>query len=58
MLRKGGDLVIINDLAVRGKIIWYLGLPENLAGSDRVIPWIAENISRNSYVNIMDKFHP
>jgi putative pyruvate formate lyase activating enzyme len=38
-------------------IIRHLILPENLAGSDRVILWIAENISRNSYVISMDQFH-
>jgi putative pyruvate formate lyase activating enzyme len=48
MHRKGGDLVIINDLAVCGMIIRHLILPENLAGSDRIILLIAENISRNS----------
>mgnify|MGYP003395148198 CR=1 FL=1 len=32
-------------------------LPENLAGSDLILPWIAEDISGNSYVNIMDQYH-
>ena len=38
MHRKVGDLVIINDVAIRDMIIRHLILPENLAGSDRVIP--------------------
>jgi putative pyruvate formate lyase activating enzyme len=58
MHRQVGDLVITNGLAVRGMIIRHLVLPENLAGSDSVLPWIAENISRDSYVNIMNQFHP
>jgi len=58
MHRQVGDLVITNGLAVRGMIIRHLVLPENLAGSDRVLPWIAEDISRNSYVNIMNQYHP
>ncbi|MDD1698748.1 MAG: hypothetical protein LUQ36_10315 [Methanoregula sp.] len=58
MYRQVGDLVVTNGLAVRGMIIRHLVLPENLAGSDRVLPWIAENISRDSYVNIMNQYHP
>jgi putative pyruvate formate lyase activating enzyme len=53
-----GDLVVTNGVAVRGMIIRHLVLPENLAGSDRVLPWIAENISRDAYVNIMNQYHP
>jgi putative pyruvate formate lyase activating enzyme len=58
MHRQVGDLVVTGGLAVRGMIIRHLVLPENLAGSDRVLSWIAENISRDSYVNIMDQYHP
>jgi putative pyruvate formate lyase activating enzyme len=58
MHRQAGDLVIEDGIAVRGLIIRHLVLPENLAGSDRVLPWIAGEISRNSYVNIMDQYHP
>jgi putative pyruvate formate lyase activating enzyme len=58
MHRQVGDLIVTNGLAVRGMIIRHLVLPENLAGSDRVLPWIAENISRDSYVNIMNQYHP
>jgi putative pyruvate formate lyase activating enzyme len=58
MHRQVGDLVIREGLAVQGMIIRHLVLPENLAGSDRLLPWIAENISRDSYVNIMNQYHP
>ena len=58
MHRQVGDLVIRDGLAVRGMIIRHLVLPENLAGSDSVLPWIAENLSRDSYVNIMNQYHP
>lgn len=58
MHRQAGDLVIEEGIAVRGLIIRHLVLPENLAGSDRVLPWIAKEISQNSYVNIMDQYHP
>ncbi len=57
MYRQVGDLVIEKGIAVRGLIIRHLVLPENLAGSDSVLPWIAEEISRDAYVNIMDQYH-
>jgi len=57
MHRQTGDLVIENGIAVRGMIIRHLVLPENLAGSDTVLPWIAGEISQDSYVNIMDQYH-
>ena len=58
MHRQTGDLVIREGVAVRGLIIRHLVLPENLAGSDYVLPWIAKEVSRNSYVNIMNQYHP
>jgi hypothetical protein len=36
----------------------YTVLFYGLTGSDRVLPWIAKEISCNSYVNIMDQYHP
>jgi putative pyruvate formate lyase activating enzyme len=58
MHRQVGDLVIDKGIAVRGLIIRHLVLPENLSGSDVVLPWIAREISPDSYVNIMDQYHP
>jgi putative pyruvate formate lyase activating enzyme len=58
MHRQAGDLVIDKGIAVRGLIIRHLVLPENLAGSDVVLPWIAREVSPGSYVNIMDQYHP
>ncbi len=58
MHRQVGDLVIDKGIAVRGMIIRHLVLPENLAGTDSIMPWIAQQISRDSYVNIMNQYHP
>jgi putative pyruvate formate lyase activating enzyme len=58
MHRQVGDLVLENGIAVRGMIIRHLVLPENLDGSDLVLPWVAQEISPDSYVNIMDQYHP
>jgi putative pyruvate formate lyase activating enzyme len=57
MHRQVGDLVIADGIAVRGLLVRHLVLPENLAGSDIVLPWIASEISRDCYVNIMDQYH-
>jgi putative pyruvate formate lyase activating enzyme len=58
MHRQVGDLVIVDGIAVRGLLVRHLVLPGNLAGSDLVLPWIAEEISKDTYVNIMDQYHP
>ncbi|NMB80175.1 MAG: radical SAM protein, partial [Methanomicrobiales archaeon] len=58
MHRQVGDLVIHDGIAVRGLLVRHLVLPENLAGSDIVLPWIADAIGTDTYVNIMDQYHP
>jgi putative pyruvate formate lyase activating enzyme len=57
MHRQVGDLVVRDGIATRGLLVRHLVLPENLAGSDVVLPWIAEEISRDTYVNIMEQYH-
>lgn len=58
MYRQVGDLVVSNGVASRGMIIRHLVLPDNLANSEIVMKFIAEEISRDSYVNIMDQYRP
>lgn len=58
MHRQVGDLVINDEgLAERGLIIRHLVLPNGLAGTERVMNFIA-NLSKNSYVNIMEQYRP
>jgi putative pyruvate formate lyase activating enzyme len=57
MHRQVGDLFIADGIAVRGLLVRHLVLPDNLAGSDVVLPWIADEISGDTYVNIMDQYH-
>lgn len=57
MHRQVGDLVISDGIAIRGLLVRHLVLPENLAGSDTILPWLAEEISRDTYINIMDQYH-
>ncbi|MDD1674652.1 MAG: radical SAM protein [Methanomicrobiales archaeon] len=56
MQRQVGDLVCKGRIAQRGMIIRHLVLPENLAGTDAVMRFIAEEISLDAYVNIMDQY--
>ncbi len=58
MHRQVRDLIIRDGIAVRGLIIRHLVLPDNLARSDLVLPWIAREISGESYVNIMAQYRP
>ena len=59
MHRQVGDLVLDKDgLAVRGLLLRHLVLPDGLAATRQVLHFIATEISRNTYVNLMDQYYP
>jgi putative pyruvate formate lyase activating enzyme len=59
MHRQVGDLVMEErNIAIRGLLIRHLVLPGGFAGTERVVKFIAEEISRNTYLNVMDQYHP
>jgi putative pyruvate formate lyase activating enzyme len=58
MHRQVGDLAIEGGIAQRGLLIRHLVLPEHLAGTETVMEFIARELSPDSYVNIMDQYHP
>lgn len=59
MHRQVGDLHIgKKGIAKRGLLVRHLVLPNDIAGSEKVIDFITEEISKNTYVNIMDQYHP
>jgi putative pyruvate formate lyase activating enzyme len=66
MHRQVGDLKIEKGLAhltsggqaTRGLLIRHLILPENLAGSFEIIDFLAEQISPNTAINVMDQYRP
>jgi putative pyruvate formate lyase activating enzyme len=59
MHRQVGDLQISEDgIADRGLLIRHLVLPEELSGSGEIFRFIAQAISKNSYLNIMDQYRP
>ena len=59
MHRQVGDLVQDKQgIAQRGLLVRHLVLPEGLAGSERVLAFLAEEISPNTYLNLMDQYRP
>ncbi|GBD86448.1 radical SAM superfamily protein [bacterium BMS3Abin03] len=59
MHRQVGDLKISKrGLAQRGLLIRHLVLPNDIAGSKKVIDFVADEISTGSYINIMDQYRP
>lgn len=59
MHRQVGDLQLDErGIATRGLLIRHLVLPENLAGTDQIVRFLAAEISINTYINIMDQYRP
>jgi putative pyruvate formate lyase activating enzyme len=59
MHRQVGDLVLDErGIALRGLLIRHLVLPGGLAGTREIMRFIAERISRDTYVNVMDQYRP
>ena len=59
MHRQVGDLQLDEKgIARRGLLVRHLVLPDNLAGSKAVIAFLAEEISKDTYLNLMDQYRP
>ena len=59
MHRQVGDLTLDErGLAGRGLLIRHLVLPENLAGTEQVMEFIAREISPDTYLNLMGQYGP
>jgi putative pyruvate formate lyase activating enzyme len=58
MHRQVGDLQVRNGIAMRGLIVRHLVLPFGLAGTERVLRFIRDEISPDTYVNIMAQYYP
>lgn len=59
MHRQVGDLQVEESkIAVKGLLIRHLVLPNNLAGTESLMRFIAREISVNSFVNIMAQYRP
>jgi putative pyruvate formate lyase activating enzyme len=59
MHRQVGDLVLDADgLAVRGLLVRHLVMPGDVAGTREILRFLARDISPDTYVNLMDQYHP
>ncbi len=58
MNRQVGVLQIDSDgIARRGLIIRHLVMPNRVAGTRKFVQWVAQNLSKSTYVNIMSQYH-
>lgn len=59
MHRQVGDLQLdSNGVALRGLLVRHLVLPDHLAGSETILAFLADEISSNTYLNLMAQYHP
>lgn len=59
MHRQVGDLVLDEDgVARRGLLVRHLVLPNGMAGTEEIVRFLADEISPNTYLNIMGQYRP
>lgn len=59
MHRQVGDLALDErDVARRGLLVRHLVLPGDLANTAKVLAFLAREISADTYLNLMDQYHP
>jgi putative pyruvate formate lyase activating enzyme len=59
MHRQVGDLTLDEKgIAMRGMLLRHLVMPGGLAGTREIMRFVSREISPDTYVNIMDQYHP
>jgi putative pyruvate formate lyase activating enzyme len=58
MKRQVGDLKTKNGIATKGVLIRHLVLPGNLAGSEKIIEWIRNNLGTDAFISLMSQYYP
>ena len=59
MHRQVGDLVLDDTgIARRGILVRHLVLPGDLAGSEKILAFLSNEISKETYLNIMGQYRP
>ncbi len=57
--RQVGDLIIDErGIALRGLLVRHLVLPQESAGTKEAMHFLASEISKNTYLNVMDQYYP
>jgi len=58
MNRQVGELKVDErGIATRGLIIRHLVMPNRVAGTEKLLRWVAETLPKSTYVNIMAQYH-
>ena len=58
MNRQVGELKVDErGIATRGLIIRHLVMPNRVAGTEKLLRWMAEALPKSTYVNIMAQYH-
>jgi putative pyruvate formate lyase activating enzyme len=47
-----------NGLALRGLLVRHLVMPNRVAGTREIFRFLAQEVSRDTYINIMDQYRP
>lgn len=59
MHRQVGDLTLDErGVARRGLLVRHLVLPNGLAGTAEIARFLAQEVSRDTYINVMDQYRP
>ncbi len=53
-----GDLEIKDGVAIRGLLVRHLVMPNNIACSKGIIDFLANEVSGNTFVNVMEQYRP
>jgi len=58
MNRQVGELrTDRREIVLRGLMIRHLVMPNRVAGTEEFVRWVAENLPKSTYVNIMPQYH-
>jgi putative pyruvate formate lyase activating enzyme len=59
MQAQVGDLCFTSDgLAKKGVLLRHLVMPGKEDEGQEIVKWLAENVSRDLYIHIMEQYHP
>ena len=57
-INQAAVLEMYKQVGINGLIVRHLVLPNDLAGTDKVVRFIAEKISKDVYISLMSQYHP
>jgi len=59
MHHQVGNLILDDEgIAIKGLLVRHLVLPNKLAGTEKIVKFLAKEISLNTFINIMDQYFP